>query len=166
MTTNATLSYTDDAFSYFDGSAIVVLSWPITLAQDTTLTFLTDLEITTTTQYFVVGGANVTINGNGFKVNVTNVLGYPGLVQNGQYTYTSYDGAVNLGADLYTGTALYFAQGTSYGSTTLQNIEINVATSCLCGILPTNLPAGVNFSSLGNSWLCHCLLYTSPSPRD
>ena len=158
MTTNATLSYSEtSAFSYTIGDqGAIVPSWPITLAANTTLTFASDLTITTTLQYFIIGGTGVTIDGNGYKVNVTGVLGYPGLVQNGQYTYTGYDGAVNVSPSTTNNMALYFAQGTSYGSTTLQNIEINVAASCLCGILPTN-SVGVTTPSLGSSWLCHAL---------
>ena len=87
----STLSYADNAFSYTVGGIATSFTWPITLAANTTLTFESDLEITTSSQYFIVNGTNVTIDGGNHTVTITTSGNdYSGLVQNGTSTVNGF----------------------------------------------------------------------------
>ena len=87
----STLSYADNAFSYTVGGIATSFTWPITLAANTILTFESDLEITTSSQYFIVNGTNVTIDGGNHTVTITTSGNdYSGLVQNGTSTVNGF----------------------------------------------------------------------------
>jgi hypothetical protein len=61
-----------------------ITSWPhtISLENRTIVLITTDLTLTTTSQYFIMGSDNIIFDGQNNKVFI-NVNGYPGLIQNG-----------------------------------------------------------------------------------
>jgi len=63
-------------------------TWPVTINANVTVTFGSDLTLTSTNHYFIMGGANVVINGNNYNVSLT-VDNYLGLIKNGAMLLTS-----------------------------------------------------------------------------
>jgi hypothetical protein len=74
---------------------VPITSWPVTIINVTQsnilkVLFMTDLELTGNLQYFICGSNNIqfgneTLNNNGNRIiiNIKNVSGYPGFIQNG-----------------------------------------------------------------------------------
>ena len=66
-----------------------ITSWPITLnnssGSNKTVFIVGNLELTTayTNMFFIIGGSNITIDGQNNTITVNGVSDYPGLVQNG-----------------------------------------------------------------------------------
>ena len=79
ITSDGTLSYSGGTF-YYNGS-VIDFSSSITINADVTVTFGSNLTLTTTDQYFIINGSDVTIDGAGYEVTVP--IDYTGLVQNG-----------------------------------------------------------------------------------
>ena len=84
---SGTLTYYTDTstytYTYSEGNQDIQ-SWPVSIDENITVTFGSDLTLTTPLQYFVIGGDHVTIDGAGYAVTVpTAPTGYSGLVENG-----------------------------------------------------------------------------------
>jgi hypothetical protein len=69
--------------------------WPVTLANADTsspleVRFVSDLSFNSSTQYFIMGSENITIDGSNNVVNINSISNYLGLFQNGTGGPTSY----------------------------------------------------------------------------
>jgi hypothetical protein len=91
------LQYSTDSTSWN-----IVAAWPVGIVNtntDTPLTVLltTDITLTDAAQYFIIGSANISFEGQTSalggspKVTVSSVGGYPGLVQNGSALTTGWN---------------------------------------------------------------------------
>ena len=121
ITGSGTFTYNDSTFSY-NGTISLVngqIAWPITISAGVTVTVGSDLTLTTISQYFIIGGSGVTIDGAGYEVNVP--TSYTGLVQNGTSSSTiGYSDCLvkNIGLQSSSGINIgiarnYFGDGTS-----------------------------------------------------
>ena len=85
ITTSGTLTYDGSAFYYTPtGGTSSTVTFPITITSSSgslTVTFGSNLTLTGVNDYFIIGGAGVTIDGANFEVTVP--TNYNGLVQNG-----------------------------------------------------------------------------------
>jgi hypothetical protein len=87
-------------------------SWPLTVSGSAYITFGSPLVFTDVSYYFIIGTSGVIIDGCGNKVDISGVVNYPGLVQNGtNSTYGNSNTTIkNMGVR-------------SIGSTTLANYQ-------------------------------------------
>jgi hypothetical protein len=82
ISTSGTLSQSGSTFTFKPtvGSNRPV-TFPLTLASNVTLTFISDLELTNIADYFIIiNNSNITIDGASRIVTIKNVVDYPGLV--------------------------------------------------------------------------------------
>ncbi len=138
-----------DAGSYvqysIDNSATWTTAvWPVTLnntdiPNTLTITFTTDLSLNSTDQYFIIDSSNIVIDGLDNVVNIDlSGNGYPGLVRNGTYSYSS--GNITANND-------------AYSDITIQNITLNSNSSSLLAIeIQTN--SQPDDSKYCNGWIC------------
>jgi hypothetical protein len=76
------------------GSYTNIASWPVTIVNSTptsstrlNVVFTQNLTIASSnSQYFIAGSSYITFNGANYNMNITNILTYPGLIQNGTST--------------------------------------------------------------------------------
>jgi hypothetical protein len=71
-------------------TSLASYNWPVTIAAGSYVTIGASLTLTASSQYFIVGGSGVTIDGSQNTLTFSNITGYPGLVQNGQYNVSGY----------------------------------------------------------------------------
>lgn len=86
ITGSGTLSYASGTFSYTGSITGGTIVFPITITNTSalTVTFGTDLTLTTNQEYFIINGDDVTIEGNNKTVTITTAGNdYIGLVKNG-----------------------------------------------------------------------------------
>ena len=130
ISSSGTLIYNSGAFFY--NGAVISFASSITINAGVTVTFGSDLTLTSTNQYFIIGGVGVTIDGAGYVVNVP--ANYTGLVQNGTSSPTNGFGNClleNIGikqtGTIYNGVAQdYFGNGNI--SCSITNCYANVGT--------------------------------------
>ena len=90
ITSSGTLTYSsgDGTFSYSGSYTGDINTWPITVSADVTVTFGSNLTLTTTNQYFIIGGTGVTIDGAGYEVDFSDIntqdSSYGGFIGGGQ----------------------------------------------------------------------------------
>jgi hypothetical protein len=87
--------------------------FPISVGAGTTLSFGSDISLSSASQIIQIGGANVTIDGGSYNVTIGNVVNYPGLIQNGGVTKN-----MNLNAE----SPLFI--NSAYGNVTIKNINM------------------------------------------
>jgi hypothetical protein len=87
--------------------------FPISVGSGTTLTFGSDISLSSAGQIIQIAGADVTIDGGSYNVTIGNVVNYPGLIQNGSVTKN-----MNLNAEL----PLFI--NSAYGNVTIKNINM------------------------------------------
>jgi len=87
--------------------------FPLSVGEGTTLTFGSDISLSSVSQIIQIGGANVTIDGGSYNVTIGNVVNYPGLIQNGGVTKNM---NINVELPLYLNSA--------YGNLTIKNINM------------------------------------------
>jgi len=112
-------------------------TWPLTITGDTRITISENITLSSSNQYFIIGGVEVTINGGNFIITISNVNGYPGLVKNGGYSYQS---------------SILTASADAYQNTTLKNIIVEASTSCLAGIVSDS--SSLDGKDYNNGWIC------------
>ena len=81
---SGTLTYSSGTFSYTGTftSGGNANSWPITISAGVTVTIGSNLTITSNTQYFIIGGNTVTVDGSQYLVDLSGTsIGYSGFVQ-------------------------------------------------------------------------------------
>ncbi len=77
------LTYSSNTFTYSGTSSGTISAWPIIINGASTITFLTDILIISTSQYFDVKSDDVTFDGNGHTATISNVISFNGLIKNG-----------------------------------------------------------------------------------
>ena len=110
--------------------------WPVTINAGFTITFTENITLDLATQYFIIGGDNVTINGGGFLVTLNNITGWNGLVENGTSTAPGktnstikYIGITTSGAGTMTDYCAYLCRQ-YYSKGISPNSTINYVTGC------------------------------------
>jgi len=91
ITSSGTLTYSGGLFSYTGTfSSGDANTWPITINASLTVTFGSDLTLTTSDQYFIIGGDSVTIDGSGYQVDFSGITdAYYGFIDGGSYNYST-----------------------------------------------------------------------------
>ena len=156
ITGSGTFTYNDSTFSY-NGTISLVngqIAWPITISAGVTVTVGSDLTLTTISQYFIIGGSGVTIDGAGYEVNVP--TSYTGLVQNGTSSSTiGYSDCLvkNIGLQSSSGINIgiarnYFGDGTSSCSISNCYVICGGNINAAGGIAGNN-----NFGSISNCYV-------------
>jgi hypothetical protein len=77
-------------YASINGVNQTITSWPYTIPANTTITFITAFYFLSTSQYFIIGGNNITIDANNIPCYVYNCTNYNGLIQNGTSTTNGY----------------------------------------------------------------------------
>jgi hypothetical protein len=81
-------------FQYSSSNAFntttAIAAWPVSLnntsGSNKNVFIVGNLQLTIANMYFIMGGPNITLDGQNNTVNVNNVSNYPGLVQNGTFS--------------------------------------------------------------------------------
>jgi hypothetical protein len=117
-------------------SDISGFSWPVTIdggsvGTPTVVTFLGDLSLNSTNNYFVVESQYITVDGSGHTVTIDGVTGgYPGLVKSNNYSHTTIQ---NIHMAATNGSILSVYAGwigqTTYGQGLSNNQFINCSNS-------------------------------------
>jgi hypothetical protein len=99
ISSSGTFTYSNTSSFSYGGTISLVnsqISWPITISAGVTVTFGSDLTLTSTSQYFIIGGENVTIDGANYLLDFTPLgeTNYDGLVKNGTSTESGYNNCV------------------------------------------------------------------------
>ena len=124
---SGTLTYVSGNIFSFNGAALIFTN-PITINADVTVTFGSDLTLTTTSQYFIIGGDNVTIDGAGYEVDFSGINtssgDYNGFIDGGSTTYSSTVeniGCINSGSS---GIISYISRGNFGASSSISNCYV------------------------------------------
>ncbi len=69
-----------------NSTTLSTYTWPITIGTGgttpITVTLSSDITLTGNNQYFIIAGSNITFQGTNYRVNLSNIISYPGLIQN------------------------------------------------------------------------------------
>ena len=136
ITTSGTLTYdgTDFIYTPNGGSATTITSWPITVSASVTVTFGSNLTLSDVSQYFTIGGSDVTIDGAGYVVDFSGINeGYYGLIDGGSQTNSTVEniGCINSGSsDIIS----YISRGSFTASSSISNCYVICGGNIIGGI--------------------------------
>jgi len=132
ISSSGTLTYSSGTFSYTGSfSSGDANTWPITVSASVTVTFGSDLTISTAEKYFIVGGTNVTIDGGNYLVTISST-GWLGLVKNGP---------------------------SGYANSTIQRISLFLTSSSTSPDYGVGALTQTNFGGAGNCIITNCMYY-------
>ena len=84
------MSSTISTSTIITSSTLSSYSWPVTInTSGVVVTLGSDITLTSNNQYFIIGGSNITFVGSNFRVYISNVGSYPGLISNPNLTCTN-----------------------------------------------------------------------------
>jgi hypothetical protein len=109
-------------------------TWPITLAGSGILEIGGPITLSTANHYFIITGTNITIDGLGNTITLSNITNYPGLILGPATTYRTCRGIVIQNIKMVCGTS------------TLAGIDVNFGNGWFTQFL-TNTAGGNNGSS-------------------
>jgi hypothetical protein len=149
ITGSGTLTYSSGLFSYGGTYTGDINTWPITINASLTVTFGSDLTLTTTAQYFIIGGENVTIDGAGYQVDYSEITGsYYGFIDGGSYNYSTVQNiaCIRSGANLIYS---YISKGNFTASSSISNCYV------ICGgnINSGGIAAQYNSAPISNCYV-------------
>jgi hypothetical protein len=77
------MSSTISTSTLITSSTLSSYSWPVTInTSGVVVTLGSDITLTSSNQYFIIGGSNIIFAGSNFRVYLSNIGSYPGLIQN------------------------------------------------------------------------------------
>ena len=136
ISSDGTLSYSGGVFSYTGSYTGDINTWPITINAGVTVTFGSGLTLTTTSQYFTIGGSGVTIDGAGYEVDFSSIATssayYNGLIDGGNQTGTTVENiaCINSGSSQIT---QYISRGNFTATSSISNCYVICSGSIING---------------------------------
>jgi hypothetical protein len=68
---------------------LATYTWPVIINSGVTITLGSNINLTSNSQYFIIGGSNVIFDGSIYKINLSSITNYAGLFQNNTLSYTN-----------------------------------------------------------------------------
>ena len=156
ITSSGTLTYSsgDETFSYSGSYTGDINTWPITVSAGVKVTFGSDLTLTTTTQYFTIGGSAVTIDGAGYEVDFSGIDTadgpYDGFINGGSQANSTVENIGCIGSGIIDINQIesYISIGSFTATSSISNCYV------ICGGFITHGIAGLyNSASISNCYV-------------
>jgi hypothetical protein len=87
---NHTANFSLSKIIEINNKTINSFSWPFTINTGTTIIFTEHLTFNSPNHFFIIGGSDITIDGQNFTINIYEYITYPGLIQNGTQNTNGY----------------------------------------------------------------------------
>jgi hypothetical protein len=139
----------------FNQSSIASYSWPVTVSGGVYLSFDSNLIFLANNNYFIIGGANSTIDGLGYSIDVSGVSDYPGLIRNGTNSTNGKSNIVvkNIGVKSSHGSNLIVNGGWIGQTYYSNNVSGNIVQNCYYSGRVSNNSGGIvgSYSASGTN---------------